>query len=39
MMSEKEILKLQQNTEVVNMEAVSRPSRRWLRSRRRQTPK
>lgn len=39
MMSEEEILKLQQNTEAVNMEGVSRPSRRWLRSKRRQITK
>ena len=39
MMSEEEILKLQQNTEAVNMEGVSRPSRRWLRNKRRQMKK
>lgn len=31
MMSEDEILKLQQNTQQVNMDGVERPSRRWLR--------
>lgn len=31
MMTEEEILKLQQNTQEVNMEGVSRPSRRWLK--------
>ncbi len=31
MMSEAEILALQQNTQETNMEAVARPSRRWLR--------
>lgn len=34
MMSEDEILKLQQNTQLSNMDAVASPSRRWLRSRR-----
>ena len=34
MMSEDEILKLQQNTQLANMDAVATPSRRWLRSRR-----
>lgn len=34
MMSEDEILKLQQNTQLANMDAVASPSRRWLRSRR-----
>ena len=33
MMSEEEILKLQQNTQQSNMEGVSKPSRRWLRRR------
>ena len=33
MMSEDEILKLQQNTQLANMDAVAKPSRRWLRSR------
>lgn len=36
MMSEEEILKLQQNTQDTNMDGISRPSRRWLRSKRRQ---
>lgn len=36
MMSEEEILKLQQNTQEVNMEGVSHPSRRWLRAKRKQ---
>ena len=31
MLTEEEILKLQQNTEESNMESVQRPSRRWLR--------
>jgi len=39
MMSEEEILKLQQNTQDTNVEAVSRPSRRWLRNKRRQVKK
>ena len=39
MMSEEEILKLQQNTQDANMEGVSRPSRRWLRNKRRQLKK
>ena len=34
MMSEEEILKLQQNTQQANMDGVSKPSRRWLRSRK-----
>lgn len=34
MMSEEEILKLQQNPTSSNMEGVSRPSRRWFRNRR-----
>lgn len=34
MMSEEEILKLQQNTEDSNMDSVKRPSRRWLRMRK-----
>lgn len=36
MMSEDEILKLQQNTQQVNMDGVTKPSRRWTRSKRRQ---
>jgi len=39
MMSEEEILKLQQNTQDVNMEGISRPSKRWLRFKRRQMKK
>lgn len=39
MMSEEEILKLQQNTQDTNVEAVSHPSRRWLRNKRRQLKK
>ena len=38
MLTEEEILKLQQNTEETNMESVQRPSRRWLR-RQKQTRK
>lgn len=37
MMSEEEILKLQQNTQQTNMEGIARPSRRWLRDRKKQT--
>ena len=36
MMSEQEILALQQNTQQTNMEAVVKPSGRWLRSQRKQ---
>lgn len=36
MMSEEEILKLQQNPQEVNMEGVSHPSKRWLRAKRKQ---
>ena len=36
MMSEEEILKLQQNTQEVNMEGIARPPRRWLRQKRKQ---
>lgn len=39
MMSEEEILKLQQNTQDANMEGVARPSRRWLRNRKRANKK
>ena len=39
MMSEDEILKLQQNTQDVNMDAVSKPSKRWMRLRRREHKK
>ena len=35
MMSEEEILKLQQNPQQVNMDGVKKPSRRWLRNRKR----
>ena len=38
MLTEEEILKLQQNTEESNMESVQRPSRRWFR-RQKQTRK
>ena len=31
MMSEEEILKLQQNTQQVNMDSVEKPSKRWQR--------
>jgi len=34
MMSEDEILKLQQNTQQISMDAVSKPSKRWFRLRR-----
>ena len=34
MMSEEEILKLQQNSQQTNMDGVSKPSRRWLRNRK-----
>lgn len=36
MMSEEEILKLQQNTQQVNMEGVSKPSRRWIKRQKRE---
>lgn len=36
MLSEDEILKLQQNTEDANMDGVSRPSRRWMRRQQKQ---
>ena len=36
MMGEDEILKLQQNTQQINMDVVARPSRRWLKNRRKQ---
>lgn len=39
MMTEDEILKLQQNTQQTNMDGVQRPSRRWLRNRKRQQKK
>lgn len=34
MMSEEEILKLQQNTQQSNMDGVAKPSKRWLKLRR-----
>lgn len=34
MMTEDEILRLQQNTQQANMDAVAKPSRRWVRSRK-----
>lgn len=39
MMSEDEILKLQQNTQQVNMEGVNKPSRRWMKLRKREHKK
>lgn len=39
MMTEDEILKLQQNSQQTNMDGVSRPSRRWSRYRRQQNRK
>lgn len=39
MMSEEEILKLQQNTQQTNMDGIAKPSRRWLRNRKRQNKK
>jgi len=39
MMSEDEILKLQQNTQQSNMEAVTKPSKRWMRLRRKERKK
>ena len=39
MMSEEEILKLQQNSQQIGMDGVSRPSRRWIRNKRQQTRK
>ena len=36
MMSEEEILKLQQNTQDPNMDAVLKPSKRWRRTKRRE---
>lgn len=36
MMSEEEILKLQMNTQQPNMEAVTKPSKRWQRNQRKQ---
>lgn len=37
MMSEEEILKLQQNTQQANMEGVTKPSRKWLKAKQKQT--
>jgi len=39
MMSEEEILKLQQNTQEPNMEGVMKPSKRWMRLKRRENKK
>ncbi len=39
MMSEDEILKLQQNTQDTNMDGVAHPSRRWFRNRQRANKK
>lgn len=39
MMTEDEILKLQQNTQDSNMDSVIRPSKRWLRIRQRANKK
>ncbi len=36
MMSEEDILKLQQNSQQSGMDGVARPSRRWLKLRRQQ---
>lgn len=36
MMSEEDILKLQQNSQQVNMDGVTKPSRRWTRNKRKQ---
>ena len=36
MMTEEEILALQQNTQLSDMDGVSRPSKRWMRNKRRQ---
>lgn len=36
MLTEQQILELQRNTQDSNMDSVERPSRRWLRSRRKQ---
>ena len=36
MMTEEEILKLQQNSQQNGMDGVARPSRRWLKLRRQQ---
>lgn len=37
MMSEEEILKLQQNTQQANMDGVSRPSKRWMKRRKKES--
>lgn len=39
MMTEEEILKLQQNTQQASMEGVTRPSKRWMRLRKRENKK
>lgn len=39
MMSEDEILKLQQNAQQVNMDGVGKPSRRWMKLRKREHKK
>lgn len=39
MMSEEEILKLQQNTQQANMDTVNKPSKRWMRLRRKEHKK
>ncbi len=39
MMSEAEILALQQNTQETNMDAIIKPSKRWLRSKKRENRK
>ncbi|MCM1235873.1 MAG: hypothetical protein NC489_37755, partial [Ruminococcus flavefaciens] len=36
MMSKEEILKLQQNTQEPNMEGITKPSKRWMRLKRRE---
>ena len=36
MMTEEEILKLQQNTQQPNMDAVAKPSKRWIKTRKQQ---
>lgn len=37
MMTEEEILKLQQNTQQANMEGVAHPSRRWMKRRKKES--
>jgi len=39
MMSEEEILKLQQNSQEPNMEGVMKPSKRWMRLKHRENKK